>query len=142
LPDLSDEESFCPSSRFCKEFFASNSILYQQLQGDIFSLCILHLCHHARKPNGTNFQISQTFQYLINFKMPYNIPCCHFPQCYLSILSDVVIDFAFVSVGRGIWRPTTTGDDRRCLCSLLSMIYPISAPPTIHAGVSVCILKS
>jgi hypothetical protein len=40
---------------------------------------------------------------------PYSNPCCHFPDCQVSVLSDRLIQFCYISLSRGGSQVTSRG---------------------------------
>lgn len=100
---------------------------FQQLWGNIFTMKFVLLHHQPRKP------VSQTFYHLLDGKMsPYSNPCCHFPECYMSVLSDRLIQFSYISLSRGSSQVTTSGWSARsafptlkCFTHHLTLLAPI-----------------
>jgi hypothetical protein len=122
--------------------FAFDNMRLKQLWGKNCFSKFVRCRLQARNPVDTNSIILE-FSTICWISMSYCSPWFRFLHCLPSILSDVLIDFSFVSVRRGSWRATTSGwDDRRCLCFRLPMSYPHSDQASTHAGFSTCTLKS
>jgi hypothetical protein len=98
-----------------KKLTSFKSILFRQLQGNLFLLNFVLLHQQVRNSAGINFPISQNFQHLLAHMVPNFNLCFDFSNCHMSILSDELINFFFMSLGRGSSWATITG------CSAISV---------------------
>ena len=51
--------------------------------------------------------------------------CCHFPDCHVSVLSDRLIQFSYISLSRGSSQVTTRGVISKVCVSYFKMLSPI-----------------
>jgi len=63
---------------------------------------------------------------------PYSNPCCHFPDCQVSVLSDRLIQFSYISLSRGssqvttrVWLARSVFHTLKCFTPHLTLLAPI-----------------
>jgi hypothetical protein len=91
---------------------------------------------------GTNFPISQNLHHLLDRMVPHSKLRCSFSACYISVLSDELVDFLLVTLSCSSSRSTTArliGDVR---VSVLKMFHPPSDTADTHADISIHTTKS
>lgn len=129
--------SFVTRHGDANRIFAFESMPLKQLWGNFFFSKFVCRLHQTRKPSGTN-SVFLEYSTIYWNSVPYCSPWRHFLKCLLSILSDVIIDFSFVSVCVCIcsWRATSTGTIGdvcvpffHCTIHILTLLTQIQASP-------------